>query len=443
MLWNALIDILSLLLFFIAGRYIFSFKRKVTPHRILFFLFLTIFLSILISHIHNPLLSFCTSIAYIFFVMCKTYDAPKQILLPYSCIMFIMFTILGQMVHVLLKSMFQIANCKIDDTVLNCLSYALLTVALYLIGRLTERKLQNRLQFIGIPYIALFLFVLVVDCFIVCILGDFVFEVYVSQNQFLFEIFYLLVVIGIFFQLFVVVALIVSRNVYREKETLARQYLEDQEQHYEYLKNRERETRKFRHDLKDHMFLLRNMYTQGNITEFETYMDQINEKISSLGNQISVNNDIADAIFNKFYYEGKKQGITLKVQGHFPMDCSLSAYDLCTILSNLLHNALDAQRECSNGEIIVNIRSTHDQITIKIENHYLHNPLEPEGTLRTRKKDTHNHGFGLENVTECVERNHGQIMIHRTDKQFKVMLSLHNENTLSERMEAHENSNYR
>ena len=286
---------------------------------------------------------------------------------------------------------------------------------------------------------------LIVDSAVVSILGEFVLNVYVSKNHFSFVFFYILIVVGIFFQLFLVVALILSRNVYREKEALARQYLNDQKQHYEYLKQRERETKKFRHDLKNHMYLLTNMYTQGNLEEFHTYLEQINQKIGSFGNPISVNNEIADAIFNKFYYEGKEQGILFHIQGHFPAVCNIQAYDLCTILSNLLSNAMYAQAECEGGTIDVSIRYTDQQITLKIENHYLQEPLQTEGIFQTRKMDKEHHGFGLENVRECVEKNHGQITIETENNRFKVMLSLHNElhQNTAEGIECYENSNCR
>lgn len=360
--------------------------------------------------------------------------------------MYIIFSILNQMGCILAKSVFQLINYNVnDDATLNIITSGIITIVLYLVGKLSKNKLRDRLQFIEKKYIALFLFVLIVDCTIVCILGDFVLNVYVSKNQFGFVFFYILVVVGIFFQLFLVVALILSRNVYREKEALARQYLNDQKQHYEYLKQRERETKKFRHDLKNHMYLLNNIYTQGNLEEFHAYMEQINQKIGSFGNPISVNNEIADAIFNKFYYEGKEQGILLHIQGHFPAECSIQAYDLCTILSNLLSNAMHAQTECEGGTVDVSIRYTDREITIKIENHYLQEPLQTEGIFQTRKPDKENHGFGLENVRECVEKNHGQIVIETGNNRFEVMLSLHNEphKDTTEGIECHENSNCR
>ena len=122
------------------------------------------------------------------------------------------------MVYILAKSIFQLNNYNIYDAVLKIIGSSIIIVVLYFIGKISEKKIADKLQFIEKKYIALFLFVLIVDSTIVSILGDFVLNVYVSKNQFLFEFFYILVVVGIFFQLALVVALILSRNAYREKE---------------------------------------------------------------------------------------------------------------------------------------------------------------------------------------------------------------------------------
>ena len=442
-----LANILFLLQFLVVGKYFFSFPKKYSQNKILFFLGITILIvSILISFIENLFIGLLVCILYIHWVLCQMYSVSRRTLFIFFCVMYIILSILNQMGCILAKSVFQLINYNVnDDAALNIIAFGIITIVLYLIGKLSKNKLKDRLQFIDKKYIALFLFVLIVDSAVVSILGEFVLNVYVSKNHFSFVFFYILIVVGIFFQLFLVVALILSRNVYREKEALARQYLNDQKQHYEYLKQRERETKKFRHDLKNHMYLLTNMYTQGNLEEFHTYLEQINQKIGSFGNPISVNNEIADAIFNKFYYEGKEQGILFHIQGHFPAVCNIQAYDLCTILSNLLSNAMYAQAECEGGTIDVSIRYTDQQITLKIENHYLHEPLQPKGMFQTQKPDKANHGFGLENVKECVEKNHGQITIETENNRFKVMLSLHNElhQNTAEGIECYENSNCR
>lgn len=451
MFLNVFANIVFILQFLVVGYYFFSFPTRPTrcsqyKYRILFFLGITFFVSyVLDSFIANLFLKLFIGILYIHWVLCRIYSTSRRTLFGYCCIMYVVFDLLNQMGYILVKSVIHLINYSISDTLLQIIAHSIITILLYVIGKLSKNKIRDRLQFIEKKYIVLFFFILIVDSAIVSILGEFVLDIYISKNQFGFTVAYILVVIGIFIQLFLVVALILSRNTYREKEALAKQYLNDQKQHYEYLKFQERETRKFRHDLKDHMYLLSTMYAQGNLENFNTYIEEMNVKITSFGNKISVNNEIADAIFNKFYYEGKEQGILLNVQGHFPMECNISAYDLCTILSNLLSNAMRAQIECGGGQIHVSIRYTDTEITIIIENHYLQEPLQTKGIFQTRKTDKENHGFGLENVSECVEKNRGQIMIETENNRFKVMLCLHNEphKVTTERIECHENSNHR
>lgn len=423
---NACTNILSMLLFFITGRYFFSFQHQGSSYRALFFLILTGILSPIFSLIDNLMLLLCLYILYIWYVMCKVYRTSPRMLFVYSCVLYIIFTLFIQFICIIINTLLKLTQHKSKDSIITLLATCIMVLTFFLIGKSSEKKMKNKLQCIDKKYIFLFLFVLVVDCVIVLKLGDFALSTYIKKNHLLFESIYFLVVIGIFFQLFLMVALIISRNTYREKEALATQYLNEQQQHYAYLKNRERETRKFRHDLKSHMFVLTSLYEKQEFAQIGSYLETMKEKINTLNTPINVRNEIADAILNKFYYEGKEQGIQLHVQGHFPSPCKISAYDLCTILSNLLNNAMQAQAKCKGGEINVGIHYSTTEIILTIDNQYLQKPLRDHDKFYTRKKDTANHGFGLENVKECVEQNHGHISIETEHNQFSVLLSLRN-----------------
>lgn len=61
---------------------------------------------------------------------------------------------------------------------------------------------------------------------------------------------------------------------------------------------------------------------------------------------------------------------------------------------------------------------------IEIENDYNKIIMDEYGNIKTSKTDINNHGFGLENVTECIERNHGHIDMKVENSKFRVLLSL-------------------
>ena len=48
------------------------------------------------------------------------------------------------------------------------------------------------------------------------------------------------------------------------------------------------------------------------------------------------------------------------------------------------------------------------------------------GVFFTTKEDKANHGFGLANVKECVQKNGGQITISTDNHVFKVLVCVNN-----------------
>ena len=69
---------------------------------------------------------------------------------------------------------------------------------------------------------------------------------------------------------------------------------------------------------------------------------------------------------------------------------------------------------------------------LAVENDYKQDLEEENGVFFTTKEDKYNHGFGLENVKECVNRNHGQITIHTQNYIFKVLVCVDNGENVDE-----------
>lgn len=83
-------------------------------------------------------------------------------------------------------------------------------------------------------------------------------------------------------QLTVVVLIYVQRNIYKGKAELVESQLDEQKQQYEQLEYRERETRKFRHDARSHMYMLSEMAKRKEYDDVREYLDKLGMKIDSL-----------------------------------------------------------------------------------------------------------------------------------------------------------------
>lgn len=233
--------------------------------------------------------------------------------------------------------------------------------------------------------------------------------------------------VALIIELATMVYLVASRERHREQEAVANQYLEEQKQHYEYLSKREYETKKFRHDISSHMNLLAQLCKKNDIESIEKYLKEINVHIEAFKSKINSHNAIADAVLNRYYAECESRGIELQVEGHFPNECNIQAFDICTILSNLLDNALDSELMSGGNEIKVAIRNTDDsQIMLLIENDFQKEPEIINGKILTSKKNKKEHGFGLENVKDCVERNNGHTNITKDNGKFRVWICMDN-----------------
>ena len=158
--------------------------------------------------------------------------------------------------------------------------------------------------------------------------------------------------------------------------------------------------------------------------EVNDYLEKINIKIDELGNAVSIGNGIAEAIVNKYYYQAIDSGVKMKVSGVLPTECRIDAYDLCTIFSNVLSNAIEAASKSKKKQIYLDCRYNDENIIINIRNTYKDNGQFKNKNLVTTKSDREYHGFGLENVRECVERNNGLIYIEIGKEEVMETISI-------------------
>ncbi|MBQ2901516.1 MAG: GHKL domain-containing protein [Agathobacter sp.] len=314
------------------------------------------------------------------------------------------------------------------DNIVRIISLCFILLVIQVIGKYYKDKYEIGIKNIGAKYWLLFIIIMFFDSFVTIILGEFILDTLQVERRLIVVFSYWCVVIGLLIQLVLLINMLVTRNVHKENEKLAKQFLESQNEHYQYLEKREYETKKFRHDIKNHLLLLENLINTGKYEDAEEYLSNINEKVSSFNNQISVNNGIADAILNRFYTEAKEIGITLKVSGHFPLECYITAYDICTVFSNLLSNAIRAESEAEGKIVEVHIKYIENKVLLTVENDYVNELNEVDGIFKTTKEDSLGHGYGLSNVRECVEKNGGYLSISTDNQHFKVMIMMMNEN---------------
>ncbi|MBQ8260817.1 MAG: GHKL domain-containing protein [Lachnospiraceae bacterium] len=311
----------------------------------------------------------------------------------------------------------------IDETEIVSLGGAILSFLIVAVfAMFYAKKYKRGIASIGMKNIFLFSLLAFVDSVVIIAMSIGVRIESFTGYKVLYLAAFMLAIIGIFIQLGAVIVLFMQKDVLKEKELIARKYLNEQSEHYEYLKKREHETKKFRHDLLNHMKILISFAEQEKYDELSRYLNSMQEKTANFGTKITVRNGIVDAILNQYSVKAKKENINMRVKGTFPSHCKIEDYDLCTIFSNVLSNAFEAAEKTEERNVFVDCRYNEDKLAVVIRNS-CSNAEEKIG-LKTTKEDKNYHGFGMENIKECVDKYDGYMDITIEDGMFVLRIML-------------------
>ncbi len=424
-------NILYVAYFILIGELFLGFRRHCRKYEKL--VLLVIVLIITISWFYLGLFErVIIHILSMLLIMFLYFKEKKSVLTVFYIGITSILSMLSVMFEMVVTECLTYLKLSIYDGVKDIIYQIFLLIYIMALGMYFRKKHPGGLKNIGFGYLFLFSIILLIDTGVVLMIGSFVMNDLETSRRGLFVCLYIAVVLGILVQLALLINTLLTRNIYKENEELAKQFLDSQNEHYEYLEKREEETRKFRHDIRNHLVVLGDCMKRGDYKGAEEYFDTLNEKVDALGNKISVNNGIADAIINKYYDEANEKGIKLKVSGRFPMVCHISGFDICTILSNLLSNAILAESQCGGKGVLLDIRHEEEEIYILIENDYSHALKSENGIYKTTKTDAVGHGYGLKNVKESVKKNGGHISINTDNNHFRVRISMKNERSKDE-----------
>lgn len=204
---------------------------------------------------------------------------------------------------------------------------------------------------------------------------------------------------------------------FRRKNAISEYYLEAQKDHYESLMQSNREIRKIKHDMKNHMFCLKELSDKGDYKALDTYIAQLSENLEATQRMVFTKNEIVDAIIEEKTQKAKQKNITVNVEGDM-VGVDIAALDLCTIFSNLIDNAMEAVEKLpeDNRRITLEIKKNKNFLIITEQNPIAQPILIQENRIATSKHEKENHGFGIMNIEEAVAKYDGECHLYTEDE---------------------------
>ncbi len=194
--------------------------------------------------------------------------------------------------------------------------------------------------------------------------------------------------------------------------------LEQQEhslnQYVEEAKTRYDETKSFRHDIRNHIAVVKNLLQNGKLEEAVSYMEDMDDIAEKMSFPCSTNNPVVDILAGNKLGIAKSMGIDVDCSLLLPYPCGIRDIDICIVLSNALDNAIHAVKNLDAGMekyIRVSGRIQGDFLMMEIENSFYGKGAFKKGT-------------GLSNVKKVAEKYGGAMSIETQEHVFVLHVLL-------------------
>lgn len=236
-------------------------------------------------------------------------------------------------------------------------------------------------------------------------------------------------VVWVLFMIILNIAVIYA-IAHRKRATYYRQLSEDYKKEFETeysffkdYKEQQKDTIKFRHDWKNHMLLLQEMLKKEEYEKAEEYFKELTKAVPESATKIATGNELVDIIVSTKVNVMEEYEITLQCKGDMAKLSFMKHMDLCSLLSNLLDNAIEANANVSGEKyILLQIKITGGAICLEMSN-----PMEGEliwqnNRIVSTKKEKEGHGIGLQNVFDIIKQYDGEYRITTKNNIYKIQM---------------------
>jgi len=206
------------------------------------------------------------------------------------------------------------------------------------------------------------------------------------------------------------------------------QFFEMQESQYAAQKRYIEETSKHRHDFRQSIFTLKQLADDGNFTDLKSYLEEYTRTFPQSEIKKYCNNNAVNALLNYYAHSANANNIRLDWKMNIPDLLSVTEPDLCTLLGNLIENALSGCMTVPEKE------NRYHCLSVTLKNNvnlYIVSTNSFNGVVRM-KHDCYlstkrsGNGIGIRSMKMIAEKYHGIARFSHTQDEFygDIMLKM-------------------
>ena len=204
-----------------------------------------------------------------------------------------------------------------------------------------------------------------------------------------------------------------------QKQEVFQQQIKAQSKHLDEILIAQREIKKLRHDLVNHNISIQKYFENEDYKSGLEYLKNINEVVNVSEQDVATGNTALDAIINTKKSIAQSKNIEFVTNIQIPENIFVDAIDICIIFGNALDNCIEACERIDNGlkKISLSIVYEDNSVICKIVNTA---EKRKNKFLKTLKRDSANHGFGIENIESALAKYKHVCRFKRDEKEFQL-----------------------
>ena len=178
------------------------------------------------------------------------------------------------------------------------------------------------------------------------------------------------------------------------------------EVYYQGLRQQERQVRQLRHDLRNHLTVVRGLLEKGDAQGAAGYLDQMAGSPALRGGKRFCDNETANVVLAAKAEAMERSGIAADFAVSLPGELPVADTDLAALLGNALDNAMEGVEGAAEKRVTLRCRADKGLFMLRVENP-MGAAINPD--LATTKADRTAHGFGIPGMREIAERYGGTL----------------------------------
>ena len=159
-----------------------------------------------------------------------------------------------------------------------------------------------------------------------------------------------------------------------------------QKAQYQQLSRHIESVRQARHDLRQHLNVIDHYLNSGKTEELKAYIAQYRQMLPPDTFCTWCENYAVNTMVNYYVDEARKSGVDISVSMAVPQKLSMNEAEFCSVLGNLLENALDACREYTGSNPFIRLRAKEENshLALTVDNSCSSAPVEENGVFSRR-----------------------------------------------------------